>query len=101
MVEKLEGLLSLANQAPGLIAMTGDMFDEAMANAMAEGIDISDLATYAKLVSKSLTQAQHMPEAKSRRYLLDAPGTQRSGPPKGAGLLNEFCQSLRTTTALN
>ena len=42
MVEKLNGLLEMANQAPGLISMTMDMVDESVKNAANKGIYIEE-----------------------------------------------------------
>jgi len=40
-VEKLQGLLKLADQTPGLVSMVTDMVDEAMSSAQEKGIDVS------------------------------------------------------------
>ncbi|RMG78639.1 MAG: DUF1641 domain-containing protein, partial [Bacteroidetes bacterium] len=42
MVEKLEGLLKLADEAPGLMAMMGDMVDEEVRQADARGVNVDE-----------------------------------------------------------
>jgi uncharacterized protein YjgD (DUF1641 family) len=64
MVEKLEGLLTLADQAPGLIAMTVDMVDEEIAKANAKGIDINVLIETGAQLSEAIATSKELPEAK-------------------------------------
>lgn len=44
MMQQLEGLLATAEQAPGLVAMAGDMVDNAVRNAATHGIDLEERA---------------------------------------------------------
>ena len=64
MVEKLDGLLKLSKQAPGLAAMTVDIIDETMASSamsnVARMLDPEVLATVGK-VGVALTEAQNQP----------------------------------------
>ncbi len=55
MVEKLNGVLTLADQAPGLAAMTADMVDEAYRRADASGISIDDRLGVALELAEKLT----------------------------------------------
>jgi uncharacterized protein YjgD (DUF1641 family) len=64
MVEKLDGLLSLSDQLPGLVAMTMDTVDEGMRNAIANGIDPQALANWAGQAGQALCEAQAEPPAK-------------------------------------
>ncbi len=43
MVEQLNGLLDMADTAPGFVAMLGDMADEAYRNALSKGVDLEAL----------------------------------------------------------
>lgn len=60
MVQKLDGLLTLADQAPGIAAMVMDTFDEEMRKVKDMGIDAQLLDT-AKLAAKSLSEAKAEP----------------------------------------
>jgi uncharacterized protein YjgD (DUF1641 family) len=55
LVEKLTSVLTLADQAPGLIAMTGDMFDEAYRKADANGVSIDERLGVALQLAERLT----------------------------------------------
>lgn len=55
LVEKLTSVLTLADQAPGLIAMTGDMFDEAYRKADANGVNIDERLGVALQLAERLT----------------------------------------------
>lgn len=56
MVERVEGLLTLAEQAPGLAAMAGDMIDNAYRSAAQQGIDLEARATTALQLLNHLTE---------------------------------------------
>ncbi|RMF02829.1 MAG: DUF1641 domain-containing protein [Bacteroidetes bacterium] len=64
MVGKLDGLLSLSDQLPGLVAMGIDILDEGMRSAIASGIDPQALAQWAGQAGQALSQAQAEPPAK-------------------------------------
>lgn len=64
MVEKLNGLMATADQLPGMIAMTVDMVDERMKNAIANGFDPNVLADTASAANRALTNARAEPPAK-------------------------------------
>ena len=55
MVEKLNGLLEMANQAPGLISMTMDMIDETVSNAAKKGIYIDERGKLLMEAAEKLT----------------------------------------------
>ena len=63
-VTKLNDLLVLAEQAPGLVAMLVDSIDEEMRKANTGGLDINNLMDYGKLIGLSLSDAKAMPETK-------------------------------------
>ena len=55
MVEKLNGLLEIANQTPGLMSMTMDIIDETYQNAANKGIDIEGRAKLLMVAAEQLT----------------------------------------------
>ena len=64
MVEKLNGLLQLADQAPGLISMAMDSFDEQMGKMANSEIDIQGLLELGQDAGVAIAKAKTMPEAK-------------------------------------
>ena len=64
MVEKLNNLFQLADQLPGLIAMTVDMVDEEAARASNQGIDFPALLALGSKAGQAVTEAQSMPKKK-------------------------------------
>lgn len=64
MVEKLNGLMELSNQLPGIAAMTIDMVDEGMKKAVANGFDPKVLADTASAANTALTNAKAEAPAK-------------------------------------
>ena len=64
MVEKLNGLLTLADQAPGLISMMVDSFDEQMRSMDAGSMDVQGLMEIGKEATSAFTKAKEMPIAK-------------------------------------
>lgn len=64
MVEKLNGLLAMSDQLPGLMAMAMDTVDEGMRHAIANGVDLQALATLAGKAGQALSEAQAEPPAK-------------------------------------
>lgn len=63
MSQKLDGLLTLANQAPGIAAMLMDTFDEEMRKIKNMGID-AELLNIGKLAAQSLSEAKAEPVQK-------------------------------------
>ena len=64
MVEKLDSMLTMANQAPGLISMAMDTFDDEMKHFSALDIDPGVFLEIASILSSSIKEAEHMPKAK-------------------------------------
>lgn len=60
-VSQFEQMLALAHQAPGLVAMLGDMADEAYRDAAAAGLDIEAVAATGISFGRALVAAQTMP----------------------------------------
>ncbi|MEZ4660890.1 MAG: hypothetical protein R2911_25345 [Caldilineaceae bacterium] len=58
MVQQLNQALDMAEQAPGLLAMMGDMADEAMRNVAAAGVDIEVRAHTGLQLLNRLTEPQ-------------------------------------------
>ena len=58
MVTQLEQLMDMAEQAPGLAAMMGDMADEAMRNVANAGVDIEERARIGLQLLNRLTEPQ-------------------------------------------
>ncbi|MEZ4952535.1 MAG: DUF1641 domain-containing protein [Saprospiraceae bacterium] len=90
MTEKLNGLLKLGDQMPGLIAMGADIFDEQMRNANNDGFDPENLIEVAKTANRALTNARNEPPAKvggifGMLRILKDPDRQR-----GLGFLMNF-----------
>jgi uncharacterized protein YjgD (DUF1641 family) len=55
MVEKISQLTEFTNQVPGLVAMTGDMLDEAYRRADASGVSIDERLSTALALAEKLT----------------------------------------------
>lgn len=64
MVEKLDGLLNFANQAPGLLAMTTDMVDEAMKEAIENDVDPHAIGSTIGKFAQALSTATKDPPKK-------------------------------------
>ena len=60
MVDKLDGLLKIADQAPGLVAMKVDMLDEAYRQADARGVNIEERLGLALQMAEKLTAPEMM-----------------------------------------
>lgn len=58
MVAQLEQLMAMAEQAPGLAAMLGDMADEAIGSAARAGVDLEERAQLGLQLLKRLTEPQ-------------------------------------------
>jgi hypothetical protein len=75
MVSKLDGLLTLADQAPGLLAMMADMADEAYRKADAGGVNIDERLQVALQMAEKLTAPEMAAKLDSLLQLADqAPG---------------------------
>jgi Protein of unknown function (DUF1641) len=64
MVEKLDTLITLADRAPGIVAMMADSFDEEMKNGAAKNIDFNALANLAQNTAAAIGDANQMPPTK-------------------------------------
>ncbi len=64
MVKKLDNLLKMADQAPGLIAMTMDTIDEEMKQLIASGVDFNELVSLLKQFVVASKKANDMPHVK-------------------------------------
>lgn len=90
MVEKLDAVLKLSDQMPGLMAMGIDTFDEVMRNANDSGFDPQALAEMATNANAALMAARAEPPAKvggifGMLRVLNDPDRQR-----GIGFLMNF-----------
>ena len=63
-IAKLEGLMELSDQAPGLISMIVDSIDEEMAKATNAGADFKTLSALGQKLSVAVAKADKMPENK-------------------------------------
>ncbi|HMQ50196.1 MAG TPA: DUF1641 domain-containing protein [Saprospiraceae bacterium] len=94
LAEKMDNLLKLANQLPGMVGMTADMLDEGMKNAIAGGVDPQALAQFALKTGQALSEAQAETPAQvggifGMLRLLKDPDRQR-----GLGFLMNFVKRL-------
>ncbi|MEZ4985432.1 MAG: DUF1641 domain-containing protein [Saprospiraceae bacterium] len=64
MVDRLNGMLTLQDQAPGLAAMTLDIMDENMGRAIQNGLDPHGLVNWAGQAAMAMAKAQQEPPAK-------------------------------------
>ena len=62
MVDKLQGLMGMAQQSSGLIAMAMDIFDESYRKAIDQGVDLERLLSNATSVTKRLSSLLDSPE---------------------------------------
>lgn len=69
MVKKLDNLINLADQAPGLIAMTMDTVDEQMKQMIASGVDFNELISLLKQFAVAAKTANDMPHVKVKGAL--------------------------------
>ncbi|MCB0632886.1 MAG: DUF1641 domain-containing protein [Saprospiraceae bacterium] len=75
MAEKLDGLLKMADQAPGLMAMAADMADEAYRKADVRGVSIDQRLQVALQMAEKLTAPEMAEKMDSLLQLADqAPG---------------------------
>lgn len=61
MTAQLEQLMDMADQAPGFIAMAGDIVDDSMGSAMASGFDLQETFATLGTLGKAITEAQKQP----------------------------------------
>ncbi|MEM1319813.1 MAG: DUF1641 domain-containing protein [Bacteroidota bacterium] len=64
MVEKIDQLVQLSEQVPGLLAMAADMYDEGMRKAMDQGFNPQVLIEVAGTANTALTKAKEEAPAK-------------------------------------
>ena len=91
---KLNDLLTLVDQAPGLIAMMIDTIDEEMKKANSGGLDINQLLDYGKLVGLSLSEAKSMPEAKITGVFSMLRALRDPDRQKALGFLMKFAKAF-------
>ncbi|MCB0065078.1 MAG: DUF1641 domain-containing protein [Caldilineaceae bacterium] len=70
-IAQLEGLLALAEQAPGLAAMAGDVVDNAYRNAATHGIDLEARTTTALHLLNRLTEPKMVEQVEGLLALAD------------------------------
>ena len=90
MVEKLDNLMTLADQLPGLVAMTVDVVDEQMKGAIASGFDPKALAETASAANSALTKARTEPPAKASGIFSLMRALRDPDRQKGIGFLLNF-----------
>ncbi|MCA9988377.1 MAG: hypothetical protein KDE59_28915, partial [Anaerolineales bacterium] len=93
MVARLDQLLALANQAPGMAAMVGDIVDEGYRSAAAQGIDVEARLRTALALADKLTA----PEMVARMDQLLALADQAPGMAAMVGDIVD--ESYRTAAA--
>lgn len=75
MVEKLDAVLSLADQAPGLISITMDAMDEGVRRSAEKGVDINERISNALLLAEKFTAPDMVDKMEGMLKLADmAPG---------------------------
>ena len=94
MVEKLEGLIKMSDQLPGLLAMTMDIVDEGMKNALESDFDFPALANLAKDSTQALTAAKGEPPAKVGGIFSILRLLKDKDRQKGLGFLMNFLKHL-------
>ena len=94
MVKKIDGLMALADQAPGLVAMTMDMVDEGMKDALNSGFDLKALGEIASASNKALTAAKAEPPAKVGGVFGILRVLKDNDRQKGLGFLMNFLKHL-------
>lgn len=75
MMAQLEGLMAMAEQAPGMAAMAGDMLDNAYRNAASHGINLEERATTALQLLNKLTEPKMVAQLEGLMAMAEqAPG---------------------------
>lgn len=86
--------MTLADQAPGLIAMTVDMFDEGMKEVMAKDFDLSSIMELAGESNRALIAAKAEPPAKVGGIFGLLRLIKDKDRQKGLGFLMNFLKHL-------
>lgn len=94
LAEKMDNMLKMAKQLPGMVGMTADMLDEGMKNAIDSGLDPQAIAQFALKTGQALSEAQSDTPAQvggifGMLRLLKDPDRQ-----KGLGFLMNFVKRL-------
>lgn len=90
MIAKLEQLLAMGHQMPGLVAMTADIADETMRNAIAKGVDPQIIAQVAGSAGQALSQASQEATAKVGGIFSLLGALKDSDRQRGLGFLMNF-----------
>jgi len=94
MAQKLDSMMQLADQAPGLIAMVGDMVDEGMKNAMDKGFDPQSMGETLNIMGLAMTKAKAEPPAKAGGIFGLLRALNDNDRQKGMGFLMNFLKHL-------
>ncbi len=94
MVEKLDSLIKMSDQLPGLLAMTMDIVDEGMKNALESDFDFPALTNLAKDSTQALTAAKAEPPAKVGGIFSILRLLKDKDRQKGLGFLMNFLKHL-------
>ena len=95
--EKLEKLLDLSDQLPGMISMVVDTIDENMQSALAHGFDPSMLRQVASSANDALTNAWTEPPAKVGGIFGILRSLKDPDRQKGLGFLMNFLKHFGET----
>lgn len=90
MIAKLEQLLVMGHQMPGLVAITADIADETMRNAIAKGVDPQTIAQIAGSAGQALSQARQEAPAKVGGIFSLLGALKDSDRQRGLGFLMNF-----------
>ena len=63
-LEKIENLLAMSDQAPGLLAMGIDIIDEEIRKAQQSGIEFPRMAEFSKTIALAISKTKDQPSAK-------------------------------------
>ena len=94
MAEKLDGLIQLADRAPGIIGMVGDMVDEGMKDAISNGFDPQTLGDTLGAMGSALTAAKQEPPASVGGVFGLFRALKDEDRQKGLGFLMNFLKQL-------
>ena len=61
MAAQLDQLMDMAEQAPGFVAMAGDIIDDTMNSAVASGFDLQETVATLGTLGKAVADAQNQP----------------------------------------
>ncbi|HMQ59926.1 MAG TPA: DUF1641 domain-containing protein [Flavilitoribacter sp.] len=90
MPERLDQVLTMTNQLPGIIAMMADTADEMMQKAVAGGFDPQALVSVAGAANRALTAAGNGPPAKASGIFGLLRALKDPDRQKGLGFLLNF-----------